>query len=383
MPMLSLQTLLSFSDQLNDAEHQEMIAKRIAVDQYASQLLVRLDFVKKAPRLEAPDVFDPEVQPNVNLVAEYLDHQLQNPEMIHHYEKSCFESDQLLAEIGCCYEILNHRLSIPINPPKNCRHRLYYIPMQDATTEQITEQMQDITTEQNESSPDLTQNNSLANSLQSPESTKSPKSTKEKETDFQDLKKESRSPVQTKDSKQKNSETPSNILNDLNFESNESTRKFDLKPKFSVARFLCKQIVAASFVLIIVYCWTNGSRWNLGNFWKVEPDQTSQEDILESEIMDHVESNVIRPSIISTSNIKNMPVITVDELRQIQKESSSNKNDQAIKSSEEQESIIDFDATDSTVSNKTALNSSTTTPNANLPATDSSVPLTAPENNRF
>ncbi|MDO4587204.1 MAG: hypothetical protein Q4C95_07895, partial [Planctomycetia bacterium] len=215
------------------------------------------------------------------------------------------------------------------------------------------------------------------------ESAKSSESTKERETDFQDLKKESRSPIKTRNTKQKNSESSSNILSDLHFESNESTRKFDLKPKFSVTRFLCKQIAAASFVLIIVYCWTNGSRWDLENLWKVEPEQTSQEDILESEIIDHVESNVIRPSFISTSNIKNMPVITVDEMRQIQKESSSSKNGQTIKSSKENESVIDFDATDSTVSNKTALNSSITTPNANLRATDSSDPLTVPENNRF
>ena len=84
-----------------------------------------------APLRKAPEVFADESFPDPNIVAEYLDCQLESQEISEEYERVCAESPEILAEVADCYDLLNNRLPTPTTPPKNCRQHLYYVAWEE------------------------------------------------------------------------------------------------------------------------------------------------------------------------------------------------------------------------------------------------------------
>ncbi|MGN0930986.1 MAG: hypothetical protein ACI4NP_04660 [Thermoguttaceae bacterium] len=100
------------------------------------------------PLQKAPEVFADESFPDANIVAEYLDCQLESTEVSDEYEDVCYDSPEMLAEAADCYDLLNNCLCKPMNAPKNCRRRLYYVAWEEAAP------LQSKNTENSEPYPD-------------------------------------------------------------------------------------------------------------------------------------------------------------------------------------------------------------------------------------
>lgn len=98
----------------------------------ALPFLAKLKTVVSDRELAAPEVFGDESFPDANIVAEYLDGQLDDAQLLQDYEEICLRSDMILAEVGCCHDILNRDLRETLVPSRQCRRRLYFIPQEDS-----------------------------------------------------------------------------------------------------------------------------------------------------------------------------------------------------------------------------------------------------------
>lgn len=120
--MTTLQTALTLD--LRSADRQR-------TDPRLLRLAERIRRASAQADLCAPEVFDPNVYPNANLVAAYFDAPDRGNRAFQRYENACTqtspEADSLLAELFCCHEILHIWQEQPVRAPKSCRVRLYNI----------------------------------------------------------------------------------------------------------------------------------------------------------------------------------------------------------------------------------------------------------------
>lgn len=120
--MTALQTALTLD--LRSADRQRTDPRLLRLAERIRQAAARTD-------LCAPEVFDPNVYPNANLVAAYFDAPDPANRAIKRYEDACTqtspEADSMLAELFCCHEILHIWQEQPVRAPKSCRIRLYNI----------------------------------------------------------------------------------------------------------------------------------------------------------------------------------------------------------------------------------------------------------------
>lgn len=130
---LALQALFGARDDKTQEgrKYCEKIERELRNNERSGNFLRKLRDAVADPRLRAPEIFADESFPDANVVAEYLDCQSESPQIRDEYERVCASSPEILAEVGCCYDVLMNRLDRPVDQPKNCRHRLYYIAWED------------------------------------------------------------------------------------------------------------------------------------------------------------------------------------------------------------------------------------------------------------
>ena len=123
---LTLRTLLAYlDDSLEPAETRE-IGGKIQESPVAQAMVSRIREVMRRRRLGAADLDGPGVGIDPNIVAQYLDNTLP-PAEVGDVEKVFLESDQQLAEVAACHQILTIALGEPVDISKRSRERLYVL----------------------------------------------------------------------------------------------------------------------------------------------------------------------------------------------------------------------------------------------------------------
>lgn len=117
---------------VEDDKRRERIENDLRRSPRSVDFFRKLRLVMGRPLQKAPEVFADESFPDANIVAEYLDCQLDSTEVSDEYEDVCYDSPEMLTEVADCYDLLNNRLCKPMNAPKNCRRRLYYVAWEEA-----------------------------------------------------------------------------------------------------------------------------------------------------------------------------------------------------------------------------------------------------------
>ncbi len=133
-----------FSD--DGVRKRAQIEKDLRNNERSAEFFRKLRLAASDPNLKAPEIFSPEVYPDPNVVAEYLDCQLESSAVATDYENACLNSPEMLAEVGDCYDVLTNKLPQQIDPPKNCRRRLYALAYQDldAPVEDLPEPVEEL-----------------------------------------------------------------------------------------------------------------------------------------------------------------------------------------------------------------------------------------------
>lgn len=116
-----------------------LLERKLRTNERSAGFFRRLRAAADDPTLGAPEIFAEESFPDANVVAEYLDGQAA-PELARAYEDACWDSPEMLAEIGCCCDILNNDSLKAVVVPKNCRRRLYYIAWEEGAINVSTEE---------------------------------------------------------------------------------------------------------------------------------------------------------------------------------------------------------------------------------------------------
>jgi hypothetical protein len=121
---LTLRTLLAYlDDTLSPAEIKE-IGQKVAESDAAQELIARIKQITRRRRLTTPQDTGPGARFDPNIVAEYLDNELDN-DQVSELEKTCLESDVHLAEIAACHQILTLVLGEPALIPPLAKERMY------------------------------------------------------------------------------------------------------------------------------------------------------------------------------------------------------------------------------------------------------------------
>ncbi len=137
---LALQALFSAIEANEEGTaRRALLERRLRASERSAGFFRRLRDVVDDETLQAPEVFAEESFPDANVVAEYLDAQT-SPELASDYEEACWNSPEMLAEIGRCYDILNSGALSSVVAPKNCRRRLYYIAWEENTVDVSAEE---------------------------------------------------------------------------------------------------------------------------------------------------------------------------------------------------------------------------------------------------
>lgn len=129
---LALQALFTTTG-ANEEEtaRRALLERKLRANERSAGFFRRLRVAADDPTLGAPEIFAEESFPDANVVAEYLDGQAAS-ELARAYEDACWDSPEMLAEIGCCCDILNNDALSAVVVPKNCRRRLYYIAWEES-----------------------------------------------------------------------------------------------------------------------------------------------------------------------------------------------------------------------------------------------------------
>lgn len=112
-------------------DYRAQIERELRNNERSGRFLRKLREVVLDSKLKAPEIFAEESFPDANVVAEYLDCQSESREVRDEYERICWDSPEILAEVGCCYDVLTNRLDKAMGAPRNCRRRLYYIAWEE------------------------------------------------------------------------------------------------------------------------------------------------------------------------------------------------------------------------------------------------------------
>ena len=106
--------------------------EKIEASQNAQKLIERIETVSKRRQMDAPRLDSKTHSVDPNLVAGYLDSSLNQEETVA-FERALLESDQSLAEVASCHEILCQVLQHPASVPSRIRERLYRLDRQAST----------------------------------------------------------------------------------------------------------------------------------------------------------------------------------------------------------------------------------------------------------
>ena len=132
---LTLRFLLAYMDDILRPADAREVGRELGSNKTASQIVQRVRDTIRMRRLSAPDPLDETPGRNANDVAEYLDNLLPQQD-IRLFEQQCLESDEQLAEVGACHQILTLVLGGGITVPESTRNKLKQLATQIPTAGQ-------------------------------------------------------------------------------------------------------------------------------------------------------------------------------------------------------------------------------------------------------
>ncbi len=118
---LTLRTLLAYMDDTLEPSEARDLGRKVKESEFAQDLMERIRKVVRSRRLAAPSPQSRRV--DANLVAEYLDNVL-DAEELRRFEAACLKSDEELAEVAACHQILT-LLGQPAHLDTGLKQRLY------------------------------------------------------------------------------------------------------------------------------------------------------------------------------------------------------------------------------------------------------------------
>ena len=123
---LALQAMYGCKRDASDesVRRRAQIEKDLKSDARSAEFLRKLRLVADDPTIKAPEIFADVSYPDPNIVASYLDGQIDS-DLSREYEDACLESAMMLAEVGDSCDVLNNRLILPVEAPRFLRRRLY------------------------------------------------------------------------------------------------------------------------------------------------------------------------------------------------------------------------------------------------------------------
>ncbi len=121
---LTLRTLLAYLDDVLEPSQTKLMGQKIQESPVAGVLVSRIREVMRRRRLLSPDVSGSHVGIDPNIVAQYLDNTLP-PEEVAEVERVLLSSDELLAEVAACHQVLTLVLGEPFEVSESSRERLY------------------------------------------------------------------------------------------------------------------------------------------------------------------------------------------------------------------------------------------------------------------
>ena len=120
---LTLRTLLAYLDDILKPADAKDIGEQLAASPKGAELAEKIREVVRKRRLTGLDVADTRTA-DANASAEYLDNSLPAPQVAE-LEQRAMASDDLLAEVAACHQILALVLGEPVNVPPGLRERAY------------------------------------------------------------------------------------------------------------------------------------------------------------------------------------------------------------------------------------------------------------------
>lgn len=117
---LTLRTLLAYLDDTLDPAQTRAIGQKVAESDMARELVDRIRKVTRKRALTVP----PADKADANVVAKYLDNDLQS-EQVAEVEEQALHSEVHLAEIAACHQLLTLIMSEPASVPPSARLRMY------------------------------------------------------------------------------------------------------------------------------------------------------------------------------------------------------------------------------------------------------------------
>ena len=102
---LTLRTLLFYLDDMLEPAQTKLIGQKIQESAVAGKLVSLIRLVVRQRRLKAPSVSGPNIGIDPNVIAQYLDVTLP-PEEVVEVERVLLTSDELLAEVASCHQVL-------------------------------------------------------------------------------------------------------------------------------------------------------------------------------------------------------------------------------------------------------------------------------------
>ncbi len=136
---LTLRTLLAYLDDVLEPAETKQIGQKIQESAVAGKLVSLIRLVVRQRRLKAPSVSGPHIGIDPNVVAQYLDNTLA-PEQVVEVEKVLLTSDELLAEVASCHQVMALASGKPSEVSAVSRERLYALgPVAQADQLQVEE----------------------------------------------------------------------------------------------------------------------------------------------------------------------------------------------------------------------------------------------------
>jgi hypothetical protein len=121
---LTLRTLLAYLDDVLEPAQTKLIGQKIQESAVAGKLVSLIRTVVRQRRLKAPSVSGPNSGIDPNVVAQYLDNTLA-PEQVVEVETVLLTSDELLAEVASCHQVMALMMGKPSEVSEASREKLY------------------------------------------------------------------------------------------------------------------------------------------------------------------------------------------------------------------------------------------------------------------
>lgn len=121
---LTLRTLLAYLDDILSPEDREDLQQQIDASDFAADLVYRTRDATRHIRLGAVEPLGNGPLDDPNTMAEYLDNALPE-ESLAEFERSCLESDAMLAEAAACHHVLAMVLEQPVQIDPDTRQRMH------------------------------------------------------------------------------------------------------------------------------------------------------------------------------------------------------------------------------------------------------------------